>query len=77
MEKVTLKQIGSEITETFELAHAERILRRANKTSGWELPTNSEYTYTEKNGIRKRANSASDRVTESAQAARPSVTTSR
>ena len=47
--------------QTFEIAHAERLLKKANN-GGWELPLKSKFIFTD-NGIRpkqsKRANSES------------------
>ena len=38
------------IEREFNLAHAERILRMENN-GGWQLPEDSEFTYTKENGI--------------------------
>lgn len=48
--KVTLSNTKLGVTEDFEINHAERLLRMPNN-GGWELPKNSEYNFSETNGI--------------------------
>lgn len=48
--KVTLSNKKLGVTEDFEINHAERLLRMPNN-GGWELPVNSEYNFSETNGI--------------------------
>ena len=42
------------IDRKFEIAHATRILRRPNN-GGWELPEDSEYTFSKVDGINRKA----------------------
>lgn len=41
---------AGEIKQSFEIEHAERILRMSDN-GGWELPSSSKYQFDEKNGI--------------------------
>lgn len=41
--------------QSFEIGHAERILRMPNN-GGWDLPTDSKYTFDEKNGLTVKSN---------------------
>lgn len=45
-------QVGNN-RQTFEVSHAERILRMPNN-GGWHLPEDSEFEMTEENGIKLR-----------------------
>lgn len=43
----------TDIKREFGIAHAERLLDMGVfKNGGWELPKDSEYTYSEENGLR-------------------------
>lgn len=46
-------QTADGTTETFEINHAERILRLANN-GGWSLPENSPFKFDRTNGIEIR-----------------------
>ena len=48
--KVVLVVNEHNFLQEFTLAHAERILRMENN-GGWQLPEDSEFTYTKENGI--------------------------
>ena len=50
---VTLEVPEHNMTESFSVEHAERILRMKNN-GGWQLPEKSKYTFDSKNGIRIR-----------------------
>jgi hypothetical protein len=41
--------------QTFEINHAERILRMTNN-GGWQLPVGSAFEFSLKNGIKQREN---------------------
>lgn len=51
------------VTRKFEISQAERLLRMPNN-AGWELPKNSNYTFTEEDGIIRRHNKAADSAAE-------------
>lgn len=53
----------SNVTEDFEISHAERILRMSNN-GGWHLPENSEYIYEDGNLNRRNKKSNSGRKEE-------------
>lgn len=53
---VLLENKGLGITESFEVCHAERLLRMRNN-GGWQLPSGSEYELTD-NGIEHRGHTA-------------------
>lgn len=44
------------LRQSFGVLHAERLLDMGTfLNGGWVLPSDSEYTYTEENGLRRRA----------------------
>lgn len=46
-------------TKEFGIQHAERLLDMGSECNGgWTLPDDSEYIYTEENGLRLKANKA-------------------
>lgn len=45
------------VTNKYEIAHAERILRMPNN-GGWHLPENSKYTFDEEYGIGLKSDKA-------------------
>lgn len=47
---VALLNTANNSTETFDINHAERILRMSNN-GGWKLPENSPYKFDLTNGI--------------------------
>lgn len=49
--RVTLVVPQHNMTKSFEVSHAERLLMM-NNNGGWALPENSKYTFDSKNGIR-------------------------
>lgn len=51
---VVLEMVGHPIKDTFSVEHAERILSQPN--SGWQLPTNSKYSYSNVHGIKYISN---------------------
>ena len=53
------------MSEDFEITHAERLLMMPNN-GGWELPKDSTFEFTKENGIRhKRDKKADNRAEES------------
>lgn len=62
VQKVGLFNPGLNITEEFEINHAERILRMPNN-GGWQLPEDSEYKFDFNNGIGYRKNKKRDNGT--------------
>lgn len=52
---VTLHNSRLNVTEQFEINHAERMLRMPNN-GGWHLPKDSEYKFDFDNGIGYRKN---------------------
>lgn len=47
------------VTETFEITHAERLLRMPNN-GGWKLPDNSDFKFDKENGIGYKRNKKTD-----------------
>lgn len=47
---VTLHNSAADSLQDFEINHAERILRMPNN-GGWQLPSDSPFTFNTKNGI--------------------------
>lgn len=60
--RVTLEVPQHNLTESFEVSHAERLLMM-NNNGGWALPENSKYTFDSKNGIRIRPTKKESEVT--------------
>ena len=46
----TIELEAGELKQSFELEHAERILKMPNN-GGWKLPEGSKFKFDEKNGI--------------------------
>lgn len=40
------------LSESFEIGHAERILRMGAYNGGWQLPEDSKYSFSIENGLR-------------------------
>ena len=57
--KVTLINNILGVTESFEVRHAERLLRMQNN-GGWQLPENSNYIFDYNNGIDIRGHKKKD-----------------
>ena len=53
--EVELENTAANTKQTFEINHAERILRMPNN-GGWQLPQNSPYYFDTKNGIGYKQN---------------------
>ena len=48
---------AGDISQEFEMSHAERILRMGPVLNGgWHVPEDSEYEYTEEYGLKLRTN---------------------
>lgn len=58
--KVTLEVVGTEIRESFDVGHAERLLRLPNN-GGWQLPSNSIYEFDKTYGIKLRRNTRNNK----------------
>jgi hypothetical protein len=50
--------VANGVTQDFEFAHAERLLRMPNN-GGWKLPENSKYEFVN-NGLQRRASKKED-----------------
>jgi hypothetical protein len=64
--KTTLVQLvcpTHELSQEFEIKHAERLLRMKNN-GGWQLPKNSDFKFTNDNGIEYRGNKKTDKGAE-------------
>ena len=59
---VTLYNDSLQVTEEFEISHAERLLRLPN-TGGWKLPNNSPYQFSLQYGFINRGNKERDNRT--------------
>lgn len=68
--KVALECLPWGTTQSFEIAHAERILRMQNN-GGWKLPGDSPFEFVD-NGIRRKPNKAGDNRTTEAGSDKPS-----
>ena len=55
---VTLVVPKHNITQEFDVAHAERLLGMGPRNGGWELPNDSKYYYDEENGLRIKSDKA-------------------
>ena len=56
---VTLVVSNHNIKQEFGIEHAERLLGMGPQfNGGWELPSDSNYTYSEENGIRVKSDKA-------------------
>ena len=56
---VTLAVPKYNIKQEFGIEHAERLLDMGPKLNGgWELPSDSNYTYSEENGLRVKSDKA-------------------
>ena len=64
--KVVLECPTLNTTEEFEINHAERLLRMPNN-GGWQLPKDSDFKFTNDNGIEYRRNKKTDNGAEKAQ----------
>lgn len=64
-QKVALINDTSNVTEQFEITHAERLLRMPNN-GGWKLPENSDFKFDKDNGIEYRRNKKTDNGAEKA-----------
>ena len=56
---VVLENTAAGTTQTFEINHAERILRMSNN-GGWILPENSPFKFDRTNGIEIRTDKKGD-----------------
>ena len=54
----TVTLVANGVTQDFEFAHAERILRMP-KNGGWKLPEDSKYEFID-NGLQRRGNKKED-----------------
>lgn len=63
LQSVTLFNETLNVTEEYEINHAERILRMPNN-GGWTLPKDSEYKFDFDNGIGIKQNKKRDNGTE-------------
>jgi hypothetical protein len=66
IQKVALFNDTLNITEEYEITHAERLLRMPNN-GGWRLPDNSDYKFDKDNGIGYKRNKKADNGAEKAQ----------
>ena len=64
--KVKLVCPPHNLTEEFEIKHAERLLRMPNN-GGWRLPENSDFKFDKDNGIGYKRNKKADNGAEKAQ----------
>jgi hypothetical protein len=55
----TVTLVANGVTQDFEFAHAERLLRMPHN-GGWKLPENSKFEFVE-NGLRRRTDKKEDR----------------
>lgn len=55
VQKVALFNESLNVTEEFEITHAERLLRLPNN-GGWKLPEESEFKFENENGIGYKRN---------------------
>ena len=61
---VTLAVPKYNIKQEFGIEHAERLLDMGPKLNGgWELPGDSNYTYSEENGLRVKSDKANSAET--------------
>lgn len=65
-QKVALINDTLNVTEQFEITHAERLLRMPNN-GGWRLPENSDFKFDKDNGIGYKRNKKTDNGAEKAQ----------
>ena len=65
IEKVALVNDTLNVTEEYEINHAERLLRMPNN-GGWRLPDDSEYKFDFDNGIGRKRNKKTDNGTNEA-----------
>lgn len=65
VQKVALFNESLNVTEEFEITHAERLLRLPNN-GGWKLPEESEFKFDKENGIgykrNKKANNGGEKT---------------
>lgn len=54
----TVTLVANGVTQDFEFAHAERILRMP-KNGGWKLPEDSKYEFID-NGLQRKGNKKED-----------------
>lgn len=54
----TVTLVANGVTQDFEFAHAERILRMP-KNGGWKLPEDSKFEFID-NGLQRRGNKKED-----------------
>ena len=66
VQKVALINDTLNVTEQFEITHAERLLRMLNN-GGWRLPENSDFKFDKDNGIGYKLNKKADNGAEKAQ----------
>ena len=61
---VTLVVLKYNIKQEFGIEHAERLLDMGPQLNGgWELPGDSNYTYSEENGLRVKSDKANSAKT--------------
>lgn len=62
---ITLVVPKYNMEQEFGIQHAERLLDMGpHLNGGWELPTNSNYTYDEENGLRVKTDKANSTKTD-------------
>lgn len=66
VQKVALINDTLNVTEQFEITHAERLLRMPNN-GGWRLPENSDFKFDKDDGIGYKRNKKADNGAEKAQ----------
>ena len=64
--EVELENTAANSRQTFEINHAERLLRMPNN-GGWRLPENSDFKFDKDNGIGYKRNKKADNGAEKAQ----------
>ena len=63
--EVELENTAANSRQTFEINHAERLLRMPNN-GGWQLPKDSDFKFTNDNGIEYKRNKKADNGAEKA-----------
>lgn len=62
-QKVALINDTLNVTEQFEITHAERLLRMPNN-GGWQLPEKTPFEFSKENGIRYKTHKKGNNGTE-------------
>lgn len=63
VQKVALINDTLNVTEQFEITHAERLLRMPNN-GGWQLPEKTPFEFSKENGIRYKTHKKGNNGTE-------------